>query len=123
MADPLVHALILVITGSVLAALLLPDGAVPPTPAMLLWKALHVPVYALLVVGAAVLLRHEPHGLLASVLLVSLAGMAVEIVQPIVGRAANFVDYLSNEVGVALGAVAMQWRRHGVIRMEEESKG
>ncbi|MGE0081189.1 MAG: hypothetical protein AB7U81_07825 [Thiohalomonadaceae bacterium] len=123
MADPLLHALLLTVTGCVLAGLLLPDGALLTMPAILVWKAVHAPVYALLVVGVAVLLRREPDGLLASVLLVSLAGMAVEIAQPLVGRSAGFVDYLSNEVGVGLGAITVQWRRHAATRMEEESEG
>lgn len=123
MADPLLHALGVTTLGAVLAGGLLPDTGGYALPHALLWNVVHAPVYMLLCVLAAALLRNEPDGLLASVLLVSLVGMAVEIGQPLWGRTASFVDYLSNEVGVGLGAMTVQWRRQAAMRTGEESEG
>lgn len=123
MADPLLSAVGLTALGAVLAGSLLPDTSAVAMPHALVWHVAHAPVYTLLMVLAATFLRHEPNGLLASALVVSLIGMAVEIGQPFLGRTASFVDYLSNEVGVGLGAMTVQWRRRAANRTGEESEG
>ncbi len=83
----------------------------------------HVPAYALLMMGAAALLRDEREGLAAAVVLVSLAGIAVEIALPLLGSTGSFVNYLSNEIGVGLGAAITLLRRRASSRAAEESDG
>ncbi|MCK9529706.1 MAG: hypothetical protein M0R77_03950 [Gammaproteobacteria bacterium] len=116
MADRVSGAATATVTGAVLAGVVAPGGAGELTPFLV-----HVPVYALLMTGAAALLRDEPEGLAAAVVLVSLAGIAVEIALPLLGSTGSFVNYLSNEIGVGLGAAITLLRRRACSHAAEES--
>jgi hypothetical protein len=120
MADRLLAAVVFSALGAAIAGSMGADIAADE--GMGLWRAAVIPIYAVLVMLSAALLRNEPNGILVSVLIVSLLGMAVEIGQPLLGRSATFMGYLSNEVGVGVGAVIVQWRRHALSSAREEGR-
>jgi hypothetical protein len=116
MADRLGGAAAVAVAVAALVGVLAPAGAGGLMPVLV-----HVPVYAVLMLATAALLRAEREGLVAAVVLVSLAGIAVEIALPLLGSTGSFVNYLSNEIGVGLGAAITLLRRRAGVRAAEES--
>jgi hypothetical protein len=78
----------------------------------------HVVAYAVL--AAATLLSVPRQALTmrrgaAAVLVISLLGIAIELLQPFAGRTASIVDFAGNEIGVAMG-MALFWAYRQVGR-------
>jgi uncharacterized membrane protein len=80
----------------------------------------HVVAYAVL---AATTLLSRPRQSLtlwrgaAVVAAISLLGIAIELLQPIVGRTTSFVDFMENEIGIAGGIVLFRaYRQVGRAR-------
>lgn len=78
----------------------------------------HVVAYAVL---AATTLLSRPRRSLtlwqgaAVVAAISLLGIAIELLQPLVGRTASVVDFAENEIGIAVG-IALCWAYRCVTR-------
>lgn len=98
-------AAVLVLVAVLVLSFLPSDSADPMR--VFSWNSVdlsHVVAYAALA-GTALLSVHKltPWQGIGIVFAISLLGLAIEVLQPLVGRTTSIVDFTENEVGVAVG--------------------
>jgi VanZ family protein len=115
----------LVLTGVLVLSFLPPDSVDPLR--LQIGDSIdigHVVAYAVL---AATMLLSRPRQSLtlwqgaAVVAAISLLGIAIELLQPIVGRTTSVVDFAENEIGIA-GGIALFWAYRRVKGPDPESR-
>lgn len=111
------HALALtatVILGAVIAYLTLSPPQMSP-PSLFSDKAYHAIAFAALIFPCALLYARSLIWVVPAALLF---GGAIELIQPLVGREAEFADFVADAVGLGVGVIAgLILRRHWITQL------
>ncbi|QFT94159.1 VanZ like family protein [Roseovarius sp. THAF9] len=107
----LARVLTLALALGILVTTLWPSHA-PPVPVTIRDKVLHTLAFAALILPMAVT---EPHRALRLAPLCIAFGAAIEVIQPAVGRGAEWLDLLADALGVGLG-LALGWSFRAAFR-------
>jgi VanZ family protein len=111
--------LVLGMAGIIALATLTPPGRMPQGPAGL-DKVFHALAFGALVLPAALL---RPDRLLVVLLFAIAYGGLIELIQPLVGRSAEWADLLADALGALAGAGLGLALRRGLLRRETHSRG
>ena len=111
MTSPKRHALAILVTtllAVVITYLTLTPMRLEPPERLLSDKAYHLLAFAALIFPCALVYRRS---LIFVVPAALVFGAAIELIQPLVGRSAEWADFLADVIGVALGLITSQMVR------------